>query len=104
MKNISFCCAKQFEKLKLSFYSYKDYALKMFHDALTTKVHHCYLEPDTRLPMMYIDDILTSTLDFLEVINVIRISQKQCICNMKIFLPLLLLLLTVPRKINLTAS
>lgn len=44
-----------------------DYALKMFHDALTTKVHNCYLEPDTRLPMMYIDDILTSTLDFLEV-------------------------------------
>jgi len=43
-----------------------DYALKMFHDALTTKVHHCYLKPDTRLPMMYIDDLLVATADFLE--------------------------------------
>ncbi|BFY99864.1 hypothetical protein BsWGS_02904 [Bradybaena similaris] len=44
-----------------------DYALKMFHDALTTKVHHCYLKPDTRLPMMYIDDLLTATADFLQM-------------------------------------
>ncbi|XP_012944773.1 L-threonine 3-dehydrogenase, mitochondrial [Aplysia californica] len=43
-----------------------DYALKIFHDALTTKVHHCYLAPDTRLPMMYIDDLLSATADFLE--------------------------------------
>ncbi|KAH9524173.1 hypothetical protein Btru_053731 [Bulinus truncatus] len=44
-----------------------DYALKMFHDALTTKVHHCYLRPDTRLPMIYIDDLLTATCEFMQV-------------------------------------
>ena len=35
-----------------------DYAVQIFHDALTTGVHKCYLRPDTRLPMMYIDDCL----------------------------------------------
>lgn len=37
-----------------------DYAVQIFHDALTTGKHVCYLEPDTRLPMMYIDDCLAS--------------------------------------------
>ncbi|CAL1548890.1 unnamed protein product [Lymnaea stagnalis] len=41
----------------------------MFHDALTTKVHHCYLIPDTRLPMMYIDDLLTATVDYMQVLD-----------------------------------
>ena len=35
-----------------------DYAVQIFHDALTSKEHKCYLRPDTRLPMMYIDDCL----------------------------------------------
>ena len=43
-----------------------DYALMIFHDALTTKQHLCYLRPDTRLPMMYIDDVLRATIDFME--------------------------------------
>ena len=33
---------------------------QIFHDALTSGKHVCYLEPDTRLPMMYIDDCLNS--------------------------------------------
>jgi len=37
-----------------------DYAVQIFHDALTTGHHTCYLKPDTRLPMMYIDDCLNS--------------------------------------------
>jgi len=37
-----------------------DYAVQIFHDALTTGKHVCYLEPDTRLPMMYIDDCIAS--------------------------------------------
>ncbi|KAK7101134.1 L-threonine 3-dehydrogenase, mitochondrial-like [Littorina saxatilis] len=43
-----------------------DYAQMIFHDALTTKQHDCYLRPDTRLPMMFIDDVLRATVDFLE--------------------------------------
>merc|ERR1711971_56500 len=42
-----------------------DYAVQIFHDALTTGVHKCYLKPDTRLPMMYLDDCLRSTVEFM---------------------------------------
>lgn len=42
-----------------------DYAVQIFHDALTTGKHHCYLRPDTRLPMMYIDDCLRSTIEYM---------------------------------------
>ena len=34
--------------------------MSIFHDALKTGKHTCYLRPDTRLPMMYIDDCLRS--------------------------------------------
>lgn len=44
-----------------------DYAVKIFHDALTTGHHRCYLKPDTRLPMMWIDDCLKSIVDYLVV-------------------------------------
>jgi len=43
-----------------------DYAVKVFHDALTTEHFECYLKPDTRLPMMYIDDCLDSVLRIME--------------------------------------
>lgn len=43
-----------------------DYSLMIFHDALTSKLHNCYLRPDTRLPMMYVDDTLRATVDFME--------------------------------------
>ena len=42
-----------------------DYAVQIFHDALTTKEHKCYLRPDTRLPMMYIDDCLRGTIQYM---------------------------------------
>lgn len=42
-----------------------DYAVQIFHDALTSGKHVCYLEPDCRLPMMYIDDCLRSLYDFM---------------------------------------
>ncbi len=42
-----------------------DYAVKIFHDALTTGHHVCYLGPNTRLPMMYIDDCLRAVIEVL---------------------------------------
>ena len=47
--------------LQFEFWCFEiDYAVQIFHDALTTGHHTCYLKPDTRLPMMYIDDCLNS--------------------------------------------
>merc|ERR1711953_271012 len=37
-----------------------DYAVQIFHDALNSGKHSCYLRPDCMLPMMYIDDCLQS--------------------------------------------
>merc|ERR1711935_823849 len=43
-----------------------DYAVKIFHDALTTGKHVCYLKPDTRLPMMYIDDGIRALVEYMK--------------------------------------
>ena len=42
-----------------------DYAVAIFHDALKTGKHQCYLRPDCLLPMMYIDDCLRSLHDIM---------------------------------------
>ncbi|XP_069742726.1 L-threonine dehydrogenase [Narcine bancroftii] len=43
-----------------------DYAVQIFHDAVKAGKFECYLRPDTKLPMMYIDDCLRATLEILE--------------------------------------
>ncbi len=43
-----------------------DYAVQIFHDAVKTGKFVCNLRPDTRLPMMFIDDCLRATLEVLE--------------------------------------
>ncbi|KAL7987195.1 hypothetical protein Chor_006114 [Crotalus horridus] len=43
-----------------------DYAVQIFHDALKTGKFQCNLKPDTRLPMMYIDDCLRASLEIME--------------------------------------
>jgi len=42
-----------------------DYAVQIFHDAVTTGKFNCYLRPDTKLPMMYIDDTLRALWEML---------------------------------------
>ncbi|KAK0064883.1 L-threonine 3-dehydrogenase mitochondrial [Biomphalaria pfeifferi] len=46
-----------------------DYALMMFHDSVTNKVNICCLKPDTRLPMIYIDDLHHATVQYLQMPN-----------------------------------
>ncbi len=43
-----------------------DYAVEIFHDAITEKHYDCYLEPDTYLPMMYMPDAIRATVELME--------------------------------------
>lgn len=42
-----------------------DYAVDIFHQALQHKKYTCFLEADTRLPMMYMDDAIRATLQLM---------------------------------------
>jgi len=43
-----------------------DYAVDMYHKALANEDYVCYLTPDTRLPMIYMDDALRATISLME--------------------------------------
>jgi nucleoside-diphosphate-sugar epimerase len=43
-----------------------DYAVDVFHKALSDGTYTCYLRPDTELPMIYIDDTLRATVGLME--------------------------------------
>lgn len=42
-----------------------DYAVDIFHQALQKEEYTCFLEADTRLPMMYMDDAIRATLELM---------------------------------------
>lgn len=42
-----------------------DYAIAIFHEALRSGKYECYLKPNTRLPMMYIEDCLRSISEYM---------------------------------------
>ena len=43
-----------------------DYAVAIFYGALTERRYDCYLEPDTRLPMMYMPDCIKAIMDLAQ--------------------------------------
>lgn len=43
-----------------------DYAVDIFHHAIQQGTYSCFLEADTRLPMMYMDDAIRATLELME--------------------------------------
>lgn len=43
-----------------------DYAVEIFFEALARKRYECFLNPDTFLPMMYMDDAIRATLEIME--------------------------------------
>ena len=43
-----------------------DYAVEIFHAALEKGEYTCFLEADTRLPMMYMPDAVRATLELME--------------------------------------
>ena len=43
-----------------------DYAIEIFHDALTDKHYDSFLKEDTYLPMMYMPDAIRATIELME--------------------------------------
>lgn len=43
-----------------------DYAVEIYHKALSQKSYDCFLSEDTELPMMYIDDAIDATIAIME--------------------------------------
>ena len=43
-----------------------DYAVAIFHGAILNERYTCYLEPDTRLPMMYMPDAIRALMQLAE--------------------------------------
>ena len=43
-----------------------DYAVEIFHAAINQGQYTCFLEPDTRLPMMYMPDALRATFELMD--------------------------------------
>ena len=42
-----------------------DYAIDIFHEALNSKTYECFLEKDTKLPMMYMEDAIDATIKIM---------------------------------------
>ncbi|PCH69046.1 MAG: NAD-dependent epimerase [Bacteroidetes bacterium] len=43
-----------------------DYAVEIFHGAVTNKNYDCYIDEQTELPMMYMDDAVRGTIELME--------------------------------------
>ena len=42
-----------------------DYAVEIFHAAIKEEKYECFLEEDTKLPMIYMDDAIKATIDLM---------------------------------------
>jgi nucleoside-diphosphate-sugar epimerase len=43
-----------------------DYAVEIYHKALSDKTYECFLSEETRLPMMYMDDAIRATVEIMQ--------------------------------------
>jgi nucleoside-diphosphate-sugar epimerase len=43
-----------------------DYAIEMYHEALSAEKYTCYIKENTALPMMYMPDAIRATLELME--------------------------------------
>ena len=43
-----------------------DYAVDIYHKALSQGKYECFLSSETKMPMMYMDDAIQATIDIME--------------------------------------
>lgn len=43
-----------------------DYAVEIYHGAIKEAKYNCFLKADTRLPMIYMDDVIRATIELME--------------------------------------
>ena len=43
-----------------------DYAVEIYHEALASGMYQCFVKEDTRLPMMYMEDAISATLQLMD--------------------------------------
>jgi nucleoside-diphosphate-sugar epimerase len=43
-----------------------DYAVDIYHKAVRGETFHCFLEPGSKLPMMYMEDAVKATIDLMD--------------------------------------
>lgn len=51
---------------KFAFNGTTDYSTEIFFHALENRYYKCWLEKDSAMPMMYIDDCIDATIKFLK--------------------------------------
>jgi len=43
-----------------------DYAVDIYHSAVKNKTYNCFLNPETKLPMIFMDDAIRSTIELMQ--------------------------------------
>lgn len=76
-----------------------DYAVEIFHEALSDKEYTCFLKKDTYLPMMYMPDAIRATIELMEApadkisvrtsynLSSMSFSPEQIAAEIKKFVP-----------------
>ena len=76
-----------------------DYAVEIYHKALSEGNYTCFLKEDTKLPMMFMDDAIRATLQIMEApekeikerssynLAAMSFTPKEMAANIKAFIP-----------------
>ena len=76
-----------------------DYAVEIYHKALSEGYYTCFLKEDTKLPMMFMDDAIRATLQIMEApeneikerssynLAAMSFTPKEMAANIKAFIP-----------------
>jgi nucleoside-diphosphate-sugar epimerase len=60
-----------------------DYAVDIFHKALSDKTYECFLASETKMPMMYMDDAIAATIQIMQApIEQIKIHSSYNLAAM----------------------